>query len=150
MGDAADMVLEAAEAESWALQDELAYMLEKSDDELRKATARSRTPKIVSIRKWPGKLSDKQRYCLARWSVENDCRGMMEEKALDKQVAGNHYKQMKIQPVEFIHANNISYLEGNVIKYICRHRNKNGVDDLLKAKHYIELLIELEYQGEEK
>ena len=74
----------------------------------------------------------------------------MAEKALDKQVAGDHYKQMKIQPVEFIHTNNIPYLEGNVIKYICRHRNKNGLADLEKAKHYIELLIELEYQGEEK
>lgn len=64
--------------------------------------------------------------------------------ALDVQVAGNHYKSMKIQPVEFIHANNIPYLEGNVIKYISRWRGKNGVADLEKAKHYIDLLIELE------
>lgn len=71
MGDAADMVLEAAEGEWWALQDEIAYMLKKSDDELREATARSRTPKIASIRKWSGKLSDKQRYCLALWAVKN-------------------------------------------------------------------------------
>jgi len=63
---------------------------------------------------------------------------------LDVQVDGNHYKQMKIQPVEYIHANGIPYLEGNVIKYISRWRNKNGIADLEKAKHYIELLIELE------
>jgi hypothetical protein len=63
---------------------------------------------------------------------------------LDVQVDGDHYKQMKIQPVEFIHANGIPYLEGNVIKYISRWRNKNGMADLEKAKHYIELLIELE------
>jgi hypothetical protein len=63
---------------------------------------------------------------------------------LDVQVDGNHYKQMKIQPVEFIHANGIPYLEGNVIKYVSRWRNKNGMADLEKAKHYIELLIELE------
>ena len=63
---------------------------------------------------------------------------------LDVQVDGNHYKHMKIQPVEFIHANGIPYLEGNVIKYISRWRNKNGMADLEKAKHYIELLIELE------
>jgi hypothetical protein len=63
---------------------------------------------------------------------------------LDVQVDGDHYKQMKIQPVEFIHANGIPYLEGNVIKYVSRWRNKNGVADLEKAKHYIELLIELE------
>jgi hypothetical protein len=63
---------------------------------------------------------------------------------LDVQVDGDHYKQMKIQPVEYIHANGIPYLEGNVIKYVSRWRNKNGVADLEKAKHYIELLIELE------
>jgi len=64
--------------------------------------------------------------------------------ALDIQVSGNHYKQMKIQPVEFIHANDIGYFEGNVIKYVSRWRNKNGMADLLKARHYIDLLIELE------
>jgi hypothetical protein len=63
---------------------------------------------------------------------------------LEVQVDGNHYKAMKIQPVEFIHANGIPYLEGNVIKYVSRWRNKNGLADLEKAKHYIELLIELE------
>jgi hypothetical protein len=63
---------------------------------------------------------------------------------LDVQVDGDHYKQMKIQPVEFIHANGIPYLEGNVIKYVSRWRSKNGVADLKKAKHYIDLLIELE------
>jgi hypothetical protein len=63
---------------------------------------------------------------------------------LDVQVDGNHYKSMRIQPVQFIHANNIPYLEGNVIKYISRWRSKNGIADLEKAKHYIELLIELE------
>lgn len=72
----------------------------------------------------------------------------MTEKALDKQVAGNHYKSMKIQPVEFIHTNNIPYMEGNIIKYVCRWRNKSGLADLEKAKHYIELLIELETQKE--
>jgi hypothetical protein len=63
---------------------------------------------------------------------------------LDMQVGGNHYKGMKIQPVQFIHANNIGYLEGNIIKYVCRWRGKNGMADLEKAKHYIELLIALE------
>jgi hypothetical protein len=64
--------------------------------------------------------------------------------ALDKQVGGNHYKAMKIQPVQFIHTNNIGYLEGNIIKYVCRWRGKNGMADLEKAKHYIELLMALE------
>lgn len=64
--------------------------------------------------------------------------------ALIEQCGGNHYKGMKIQPVEFIHANGIGYMEGNVIKYIARWQLKNGLEDLEKAKHYIELLIELE------
>lgn len=64
--------------------------------------------------------------------------------ALDVQVAGNHYKDLPIQPVEYIYANKIGYFEGNVIKYVSRWRSKNGINDLEKAKHYIELLIELE------
>lgn len=63
---------------------------------------------------------------------------------LNKQVGGSHYKDQAIQPVEYIHANKIGYFEGNVIKYVTRWRNKNGIADLEKAKHYIELLIELE------
>ena len=66
--------------------------------------------------------------------------------AKDIQVAGNHYKDMAIQPVEFIHANGIPFCEANAIKYLLRHRQKNGVEDLRKAKHYIDLLLQLEYQ----
>ncbi len=66
--------------------------------------------------------------------------------SLHKQVDGNHYKDMAIQPVEYIHANGIGYFEGNVIKYVTRWRAKNGIADLEKAKHYIELLIGLESQ----
>lgn len=64
--------------------------------------------------------------------------------ALDKQVSGNHYKQFEIQPIEFITKNNIPFIEGNVIKYICRWRDKNGLEDLDKVIHYVELLKELE------
>jgi hypothetical protein len=64
--------------------------------------------------------------------------------ALNTQVAGSHYKTLKIQPVEYIHANGIGYAEGNVIKYLTRWKDKGGIADLEKAKHYIELLIELE------
>lgn len=71
-----------------------------------------------------------------------------EASALDVQVAGNHYKDMAIQPVEFIHANGIGYFEGNVIKYVSRWRAKNGIADLEKARHYIDLLIELEKKSE--
>lgn len=72
----------------------------------------------------------------------------MNNKALDIQQGGNHYKDMKIQPVEFIMQNQIPYCEANAIKYLCRWRVKNGIEDLKKAKHYIEILID-EY-GDDK
>ncbi len=63
---------------------------------------------------------------------------------LKQQVGGNHYRLMKIQPIEFITENRLSYIEGCIIKYLCRWRSKNGLEDLEKAKHYLEILIELE------
>ena len=66
----------------------------------------------------------------------------MSEKALDKQIGGSHYKDSKIQPIEYILENNIGYIEGNVIKYVSRWKQKNGVQDLKKARHYLDLLIE--------
>lgn len=73
---------------------------------------------------------------------ESEC-GIIMVQATEKQVSGNHYKDFNIQPVEFINANGIGYLEGNVIKYVCRWRKKNGLEDLDKAIHYLELLKEL-------
>jgi hypothetical protein len=63
-------------------------------------------------------------------------------KSFKKQVGGSHYLKYKIQPVDFIIKNNIGFVEGNIIKYILRFKEKGGVQDLLKAKHYIELLID--------
>ena len=63
-------------------------------------------------------------------------------KSSKKQVGGNHYLKYKIQPVEFIIKNNIGFVEGNIIKYILRFKEKGGAEDLKKAKHYIDLLIE--------
>ena len=64
------------------------------------------------------------------------------KKASETQVGGQHYQQFIIQPVEFCYKNNIPYLEATAIKYLCRWREKNGIEDLEKAKHYIDLLIE--------
>ena len=66
--------------------------------------------------------------------------------AKDEQIGGQHYKDMAIQPAEFITKNGIGYIEGSVIKYVCRWRKKNGIEDLKKAKHFLELLIDLETQ----
>ena len=68
----------------------------------------------------------------------------LEGGALKEQVGGDHYSKLAIQPVTYINANGLSYLQGNVIKYVTRYKDKNGVEDLEKAKHYIDLLIELE------
>jgi hypothetical protein len=65
--------------------------------------------------------------------------------ALDTQVGGDHYKSMPIQPIEFITKNEIPFIEGNVIKYICRHASKNGIQDIEKVIHYCNLLIDLKY-----
>lgn len=69
---------------------------------------------------------------------------VQEDNPLEKQVGGSHYKGFVIQPVEFIYKNNIPFVEGNIIKYVCRHREKNGIQDLQKARHYLDMLIELE------
>ena len=66
----------------------------------------------------------------------------------DKQVGGDHYSKMKIQPAEFINKNKMLFAEGNAIKYICRHINKGGEQDLQKAKHYIDMIIERDYGDE--
>ena len=68
----------------------------------------------------------------------------------DTQVGGNHYQTMKIQPAEFINKNEMKFAEGNAIKYICRHVNKGGLQDLEKAKHYIDMIIERDYADEAK
>ena len=75
-----------------------------------------------------------------------DVHNEKEERALDLQVGGDHYKGCGIQPVEYIHANKLGYLEGNVIKYITRHHTKGeGKKDIEKAIHYAQLILELEY-----
>lgn len=65
------------------------------------------------------------------------------------QVAGDHYKKLKIQPIEFIHANGIPFAEGSVIKYVTRWRDKGGIKDLEKARHFLDLLIDLERKATE-
>jgi len=68
-------------------------------------------------------------------------------KSTDYQVGGNHYKELKIQPIEYILANNMGFCEGAIVKYITRWRDKGGVDDLRKIKHFCEFLIENELKN---
>jgi hypothetical protein len=71
---------------------------------------------------------------------------MKEANALTKQEGGSHYKNMKIQPIEFITANDLGFIEGCVVKYICRHADKNGAEDIRKIIHYCELLLQTKYK----
>ncbi len=80
-----------------------------------------------------------------RWRFDPSAEPTTPAAPLDTQVGGGHYKGMKIQPVEYIHANGIGYLEGNVIKYISRHGSKNGAEDVRKALHYCQLILQLQY-----
>ena len=75
----------------------------------------------------------------------SDFKVTVKTSALTEQIGGNHYKNMAIQPIEFTHKNNLNFCQGNIIKYITRYKHKNGVEDLKKVKHYVDLLIELEY-----
>jgi len=65
--------------------------------------------------------------------------------SLEKQVGGNHYSKMKIQPAQFINENNLQFAEGNAIKYICRHSAKGKRKDIEKAIHYLEMILERDY-----
>lgn len=65
--------------------------------------------------------------------------------ASKEQVGGNHYKELVIQPAEYCQKNNLNFCESSVIKYVTRHRNKNGIQDIKKAIHFLNLLIEYEY-----
>ena len=83
-------------------------------------------------------MSNELRREWVRWDGEV-------ETALNTQIGGGHYKKYAIQPVEFITKNKLGFLEGCVIKRICRYEDKNGREDLEKIKHEIDLLIELKY-----
>jgi len=69
----------------------------------------------------------------------------MSNKTFFRQVGGAHYKKYKIQPSRFINDNKILFAEGNTIKYICRHQDKGKKQDILKAIHYLEMIIERDY-----
>ena len=83
-------------------------------------------------------FTDDDGYCV---DCDYDDSEEEEEDAMSKQVGGTHYKDMAIQPVEFIIANGLGFCEGNIIKYTCRYKQKNGVEDLRKVIHYAEMLI---------
>lgn len=65
----------------------------------------------------------------------------------ETQVGGDHYKRLNIQPIKYILDNNLGFIEGNVVKYVTRWKYKNGIEDLKKARHYLDLLIKQEEEN---
>ena len=70
----------------------------------------------------------------------------MNDDVNSQQVGGQHYRKLRIQPWDYIAANNLGWFEGSIVKYITRHRDKGGIEDLLKARHILDKLIALEQE----
>ena len=83
---------------------------------------------------------------LEKKGIVNNKVKLGELSSLLKQVGGDHYKKMVIQPAEFINKNKLLFAEGNAIKYICRHSEKGGIQDVDKAIHYLEMVKERDYK----
>ena len=84
-----------------------------------------------------------KKKCCGKYALKGE---RATESALDRQVGSTqHYKDFKIQPIEFITANKLSFIQGNVIKYICRYDKKNGKEDILKAIQNLEFILERDY-----
>ena len=97
-------------------------------------------PDNWSDRPWPEPYED----FMSEKKVPKPYPVELKNNPLDEQAGGNHYKDMAIQPTEYITKNKLGFIEGNIVKYISRWRFKNGIEDLKKIKHYVDLLIEYE------
>ena len=79
-----------------------------------------------------------------KW-IEKEHTPSKEQDVLSRQEGGSHYKGFNIEPVEYIQANKLSFFEGNVVKYVTRHKSKKGAEDVRKAIHYLEMILKYEY-----
>ena len=92
-------------------------------------------------------MESRDNYILRRLKEDREQVEVVEKEALDKQVGGSHYKDCAIQPVEYIYSNGLAFLEGNVVKYITRHRTKgDGEEDIRKVIHYAQMILEMVYK----
>lgn len=72
--------------------------------------------------------------------------GRKYDSVLSAQYGGKHYKEKGIQPIEYAYANDLNFFQGNVVKYVTRYKDKKGVEDLKKAIHYLQMILEFEYK----
>ena len=92
-------------------------------------------------------MESRDNYILRRLKEDREQVEVVEKEALDKQVGGSHYKDCAIQPVEYIYSNGLDFLEGNVVKYITRHRTKGDAEeDIRKVIHYAQMILEMVYK----
>ena len=92
-------------------------------------------------------MESRDNYILRRLKEDREQVEVVEKEALDKQLGGSHYKDCAIQPVEYIYSNGLDFLEGNVVKYITRHRTKgDGEEDIRKVIHYAQMILEMVYK----
>ena len=92
-------------------------------------------------------MESRDNYILRRLKEDREQVEVVEKEALDKQVGGSHYKDCAILPVEYIYSNGLDFLEGNVVKYITRHRTKgDGEEDIRKVIHYAQMILEMVYK----
>jgi hypothetical protein len=102
---------------------------------------------------YPYSLGERSYGADGRCSAQGESPGdlfLLLETPSRQQVGGAHYKSLPIQPAEYCQRNKLTWCEANVVKYVTRHREKNGRQDIEKAIHYLELLLELEYPTEQK
>lgn len=99
---------------------------------------------------WVEKGKVELNYMEKEWFELVDSKKEEKKSALDIQEGGGHYKSKGIQPVEYAYRNGLGFIESNVVKYVSRWKEKNGIQDLKKARHYLDILIEFEEQKEDK
>jgi len=115
----------------WNMNEDECSKLEKDCEKLRKNCQESRSIDNITPEEW----NNMSKTFTGKLYHPND-------HAIKKQVGGSHYNRYSIQPVDFILANKLDWCEANAIKYITRHKDKGGVEDIRKAIHYLEILLE--------
>lgn len=94
---------------------------------------------------YEGNYNNKDLMNREKYFNETGHYGSDEEIAKREQIGGNHYNNKKIQPIDYILENNLPYCEGNVVKYVTRHKEKNGAEDIKKAIHYLRFILAADY-----
>lgn len=94
---------------------------------------------------YEGNYNNKDLMNREKYFNETGHYGSDEEIAKREQIGGDHYNNKKIQPIDYILENNLPYCEGNVVKYVTRHKEKNGAEDIKKAIHYLRFILAADY-----